>query len=51
MYCVLMQGDFVELDEQIQRRPRGGRKRKCPTIESLLRKRVNLPMVLDFLSD
>ncbi|XP_031394952.1 transcription factor IIIA [Punica granatum] len=44
-------GDFAELDEQFQWRPRGGRKRKCPTIESLLRKRVSLPMELDFLSD
>ncbi|KAK4792253.1 hypothetical protein SAY86_022688 [Trapa natans] len=45
-------GDFVELDEQFQMRPKGGRKRKCPTVESLLRrKRVNVSMVPDFLSD
>ncbi|KAK3444973.1 hypothetical protein EUGRSUZ_A00588 [Eucalyptus grandis] len=44
-------GDFEELDEQFQSRPRGRRKRKCPTIESLLRKRVTLPNELDFLLD
>ncbi|KAL3753567.1 hypothetical protein ACJRO7_000903 [Eucalyptus globulus] len=44
-------GDFEELDEQFPSRPRGGRKRKCPTIESLLRKRVTLPNELDFLLD
>ncbi|XP_010034379.2 transcription factor IIIA [Eucalyptus grandis] len=44
-------GDFEELDEQFRSRPRGGRKRKCPTIESLLRKRVTLPNELAFLSD
>ncbi|MCL7034446.1 hypothetical protein MKW94_003695 [Papaver nudicaule] len=29
--------DFVEADEQFQNRPRGGRKRTCPTVESLLK--------------
>ncbi|KAK9290349.1 hypothetical protein L1049_008516 [Liquidambar formosana] len=36
-------GDFVESDEQFRTRPRGGRKRKCPTIETLLRKRITPP--------
>ncbi|KAK3438366.1 hypothetical protein EUGRSUZ_C02983 [Eucalyptus grandis] len=44
-------GDFEESDEQFRSRPRGGRKTKCPTIESLLRKRVTLPGELDFLSE
>ncbi|XP_008367872.3 transcription factor IIIA-like isoform X2 [Malus domestica] len=39
-------GDFVEADEQFQSRPRGGRKRKCPTIGMLLRKRVTPPAQL-----
>ncbi|KAI6698503.1 hypothetical protein NL676_018622 [Syzygium grande] len=44
-------GDFEDSDEQFRSRPRGGRKRKCLTIKSLLRKRVTLPNKLDFLSD
>ncbi|KAM0969553.1 hypothetical protein TB2_017425 [Malus domestica] len=39
-------GDFVEADEQFQSRSRGGRKRKCPTIGMLLRKRVTPPAQL-----
>ncbi|KAI3990027.1 hypothetical protein MKX01_009634 [Papaver californicum] len=39
----LMPGDFQEADEQFQTRPRGGRKRTCPTVETLLRKRVVPP--------
>ncbi|CAA0832880.1 transcription factor IIIA [Striga hermonthica] len=36
-------GDFEESDEQFRSMPRGGRKRKFPVIETLLRKRVFLP--------
>lgn len=38
-----VQGDFVETDEQFRSRPRGGRKRVCPSIETFTRKRVVLP--------
>ncbi|KAK7401363.1 hypothetical protein VNO78_12784 [Psophocarpus tetragonolobus] len=33
-------GDFEKADEEFRSRPRGGRKRKCPTIEMLVRNRV-----------
>lgn len=42
-----MQGDFEASDEQFRSRPRGGRKRKYPVIESLMRKRVVPPCESD----
>ncbi|KDP43419.1 hypothetical protein JCGZ_16706 [Jatropha curcas] len=40
-------GDFNETDEQFRLRPRGGMKRKCPNVETLIRKRVIPPRDLD----
>ncbi|KAL1553919.1 transcription factor IIIA-like [Salvia divinorum] len=37
---IYTRGNFEESDEQIRSRPRGGRKRKYPVIETLLRKRI-----------
>ncbi|XP_073156438.1 transcription factor IIIA-like [Henckelia pumila] len=42
---VYIPGNFEESDEQFRSRPRGGRKRKYPTIETLLRKRVLPPSI------
>ncbi|XP_062153779.1 transcription factor IIIA-like [Alnus glutinosa] len=44
-------GDFEESDDQFQSRPRGGLKRKCPTVEMLIRKRVTPPSQFDEGSD
>lgn len=43
LFLLWYQGDFVESDERFRSRERGGRKRKCPTVEMLIRKRVSLP--------
>ncbi|KAI4332964.1 hypothetical protein L6164_017828 [Bauhinia variegata] len=36
-------GDFEQGDEAFRSRPRGGLKRKCPTVEMLIRKRITPP--------
>ncbi|KAL6325932.1 hypothetical protein AAG906_038423 [Vitis piasezkii] len=38
-----------EFDEQFRLRPKGGKKRKSPPIEALLRKNVTPPSQLDFI--
>ncbi|CAA3008157.1 transcription factor IIIA-like isoform X1 [Olea europaea var. sylvestris] len=44
---VYSQGNFEESDEQFRLISRGGRKRKCPVIETLLRKKVTPPSESD----
>ncbi|GAV75051.1 zf-C2H2 domain-containing protein/zf-C2H2_4 domain-containing protein [Cephalotus follicularis] len=44
---VYIPGDFVESDEHFRSRPRGGRKRTCPTVEMLTRKRITPPSESD----
>lgn len=40
-------GDFEAFDEQFRSRPRGGRKRNYPVIETLMRKRIIPPSESD----
>nr|XP_007148921.1 hypothetical protein PHAVU_005G025300g [Phaseolus vulgaris]ESW20915.1 hypothetical protein PHAVU_005G025300g [Phaseolus vulgaris] len=40
-------GDFEKADEEFRSRSRGGRKRKCPSVEMLLRNRVTSPSQLE----
>ncbi|XP_073132444.1 transcription factor IIIA-like isoform X2 [Henckelia pumila] len=47
---IYIPGNFEESDEQFRSRPRGGRKRKYPVIETLMRKRVSLNEGSEFLS-
>ncbi|KAM7280261.1 hypothetical protein ACFE04_007395 [Oxalis oulophora] len=42
-------GDFVESDENFRSMPRGGRKRVCPSLESLMRKRISPPSNFDLI--
>ncbi|CAO2824178.1 unnamed protein product [Amaranthus hypochondriacus] len=44
---VYVPGDLEEFDEQFRSRPRGGRKRKIPCVETLMRKRITPPNLCD----
>ncbi|XP_021749253.1 transcription factor IIIA-like [Chenopodium quinoa] len=48
---VYVHGDLEEFDEQFRSRPRGGRKRKLPNIEMLMRKRISAPNQCDGVLD
>ncbi|CAK9321340.1 unnamed protein product, partial [Citrullus colocynthis] len=48
---VYTNGDFEAADEQFRSKPRGGRKRICPTVEMLIRKRITPPSEFDFTMD
>ncbi|KAG6573794.1 Transcription factor IIIA, partial [Cucurbita argyrosperma subsp. sororia] len=48
---VYTDGDFEVADERFRSKPRGGRKRVCPTVEMLIRKRVTPPTELNFMMD
>ncbi|XVF63313.1 hypothetical protein PTKIN_Ptkin09bG0077800 [Pterospermum kingtungense] len=47
---IYVPGDFIESDEQFRSRPRGGRKRTCPTVDMITRKRVT-PLQMDAMRD
>ncbi|WCJ38131.1 transcription factor IIIA [Euphorbia peplus] len=40
---VFTPGDFLEHDQRLMSKSQGGRKRKCPTVDMLVRKRVTPP--------
>ncbi|KNA24853.1 hypothetical protein SOVF_011670 [Spinacia oleracea] len=48
---VHVHGDLEEFDEQFRSRPRGGRKRKVPCVEMLMRKRISPPNHCDGVLD
>jgi len=45
----MVQGDFEKTDEELRSKCRGGRKRKCPSVEMILRNRVTPPSQLESL--